>query len=260
MPFAVKLVLTNGRWLLSTFMCRLWVSVDVVGSTASIVTLCIISWQRLHAVTHPLSCATYKPRGMIWIGIIGIWLYSTCVLLITIKWKNFPDAAAKQFCFVGDQLEHLLVSVILSFYAPLFLLIIVSCRITKVINKRGHGLVFGSSMDSNSQTFALRVHRGKGNGLSAKQKFLIKQQHKTYRTLAYVMVIFIFCWLPFFITYPLRHFFPHLIHSSYVEVFMWLGYSNSICNVVIYAVKMKDFSRGCRKVYQAVFCVRRYEI
>ena len=46
MPFAVVREITNGLWLFGRIACELWVSLDVMLCTASILNLCCISLDR----------------------------------------------------------------------------------------------------------------------------------------------------------------------------------------------------------------------
>ncbi|KRX67650.1 5-hydroxytryptamine receptor 2C [Trichinella sp. T9] len=208
MPLALMMLLTDGNWPLGFEMCRFWISMDVICSTASIVTLCVISVQRLHAIMNPLACITSRSRGKIWFSIAIIWLYSLAVLLICLKYDTEVETKNTEVCFVGYQLNHLLLSVMLSFYIPLLLIIVVSCKITLLLNARRRNL----ATKRQSKGTGLRIHYGSDENYAL----------------------------------------PDAIPSSLVDAFTWLGYSNSICNVVIYAVKMKDFALACKKLTSAV--------
>ncbi|KRZ95964.1 Alpha-1A adrenergic receptor [Trichinella sp. T8] len=250
MPLALMMLLTDGNWPLGFEMCRFWISMDVICSTASIVTLCVISVQRLHAIMNPLACITSRSRGKIWFSIAIIWLYSLAVLLICLKYDTEVETKNTEVCFVGYQLNHLLLSVMLSFYIPLLLIIVVSCKITLLLNARRRNL----ATKRQSKGTGLRIHYGSDESTSGIQKALAKQQNKTYRTLAYLALLcsnkltrIVIAGMKF-----THYALPDTIPSSLVDAFTWLGYSNSICNVVIYAVKMKDFALACKKLTSAV--------
>ncbi|KRX98806.1 5-hydroxytryptamine receptor 1B [Trichinella pseudospiralis] len=185
MPLALMMLLTDGNWPLGFEMCRFWISMDVICSTASIVTLCVISVQRLHAIMNPLACITSRSRGKIWFSIAIIWLYSVAVLLICLKYDTEVETKDIEVCFVGYQLNHLLLSVMLSFYIPLLLIIVVSCKITLLLNARHRNL----ATKRQSRGTGLRIHYGSDESTSGIQKALAKQQSKTYRTLAYLALL-----------------------------------------------------------------------
>jgi len=57
MPLAVKVEVT-GSWNLGRTLCEIWISLDVLLCTASILNLCAISVDRYLAVTRPLQTFT----------------------------------------------------------------------------------------------------------------------------------------------------------------------------------------------------------
>jgi hypothetical protein len=71
MPFSVVNVVTNSHWPFSMTLCRAWISIDVICSTASIVTLCVISIDRFVGVTRPLQYASLVTRRRIGIAVAG---------------------------------------------------------------------------------------------------------------------------------------------------------------------------------------------
>ncbi len=63
MPLALVSLITNGQWIFSRMMCRIWISLDVICCTASIVTLCVISMDRFLGVTTPIQYASRITKG-----------------------------------------------------------------------------------------------------------------------------------------------------------------------------------------------------
>ena len=61
MPLAVKVEVT-GTWQLGRTLCDVWISLDVLLCTASILNLCAISVDRYRAVTRPLQTFTGSRR------------------------------------------------------------------------------------------------------------------------------------------------------------------------------------------------------
>ena len=70
-------------------------------------------------------------------------------------------------------------------------------------------------------------------------------------TLGIILTAFILCWLPFFILAVIRPLVPS-VPNSLSDVFLWLGYFNSLLNPVIYATFNKDF----RKPFREILCLR----
>ncbi|XP_045473057.1 5-hydroxytryptamine receptor 1-like [Harmonia axyridis] len=86
-----------------------------------------------------------------------------------------------------------------------------------------------------------------------KLRFQLAKERKASTTLGIIMSAFTFCWLPFFVLALVRPFLETTNTLKTVgSVFLWLGYSNSLFNPVIYATLNRDF----RKPFQAILYFR----
>ncbi|KAK2817022.1 hypothetical protein Q5P01_025213 [Channa striata] len=77
-------------------------------------------------------------------------------------------------------------------------------------------------------------------------KFSIRKEAKVLKTLSIIMGVFVCCWLPFFILncalpfcpgpgFPGAHRGAHCVSEKTFDVFVWIGWSNSSLNPIIYA-------------------------
>lgn len=71
MPLATSNIVTNDRWLFGRATCRIWIALDIVCCTASIVTLCLISIDRFIGVTRPLEYTLLVTRKRLLVGCSG---------------------------------------------------------------------------------------------------------------------------------------------------------------------------------------------
>ncbi|XP_035630692.1 5-hydroxytryptamine receptor 2B-like isoform X2 [Oncorhynchus keta] len=76
MPIALITVLYNSGWPLPEFLCPIWLFLDVLFSTASIMHLCAISLDRYIAIKKPIQHSQYKSRSKAMAKIAVVWLIS----------------------------------------------------------------------------------------------------------------------------------------------------------------------------------------
>ncbi|MGH0151528.1 UNVERIFIED_CONTAM: hypothetical protein FKN15_030406 [Acipenser sinensis] len=76
MPIALTTVLFNSEWPLPTSLCPIWIFLDVLFSTASIMHLCAISLDRYIAIKKPIQHSQFKSRAKAMGKIAVVWLIS----------------------------------------------------------------------------------------------------------------------------------------------------------------------------------------
>ncbi|XP_029905146.1 5-hydroxytryptamine receptor 2B [Myripristis murdjan] len=81
MPIALITVLYNSGWPLPEFLCPIWLFLDVLFSTASIMHLCAISLDRYIAIKKPIQHSQYKSRAKAMIKIALVWFISICIAI-----------------------------------------------------------------------------------------------------------------------------------------------------------------------------------
>jgi len=123
MPLAVKVEVT-GTWKLGPTMCSVWISLDVLLCTASILNLCAISIDRYMAVTRPLETFTgsWKHRRRANAMISIAWLSAaiiTCPPLF--GWREADRSNIGDVCTLTRDPGYVIYSALGSFYVPMVL-------------------------------------------------------------------------------------------------------------------------------------------
>ncbi|GAU94677.1 hypothetical protein RvY_06404 [Ramazzottius varieornatus] len=85
--------------------------------------------------------------------------------------------------------------------------------------------------------------------LAKRQKISLTKERRAARTLLIVVLVFVICWLPFFVWYVVKPFCPDcpMDERSY-NFILWLGFLNSSLNPVIYTIFNLDFRKAFKKM------------
>ncbi|CAJ0579360.1 unnamed protein product, partial [Mesorhabditis spiculigera] len=128
MPYAVYVHVQNGEWYLGNLMCDIYMASDVACSTASILLLAVISFDRYRAVSRPIQYSRQAQnikRVFVILGII--WMISVLVASPMVLGMNTrPANASERECR----------SSIISFVIPCVLVLFVYIRIMVALKQR----------------------------------------------------------------------------------------------------------------------------
>ncbi|XP_028902836.1 5-hydroxytryptamine receptor 1A [Ornithorhynchus anatinus] len=271
-----------GRWTLGPAACDLFISLDVLCCTSSILHLCAIALDRYWAVTEPVAYVRRRtPRraaaliGLPWLG--GFLISIPPVL----GWRTPEDRADPDACSISRHPGYTVYSTFGAFYIPLVLMLVLygrifraaRFRIRKTVRKAGAGGgppgpgLADTRLGPSPPRGHLPLPRGgpgppdpaapdPGRAAEAKRKAALARERKTVKTLGIIMGTFILCWLPFFIVALVLPFCrpPCPLPGSLGALINWLGYSNSLLNPIIYAYFNKDFQNAFKKIVRCKFC------
>uniref|UniRef100_A0A7N5JAZ9 5-hydroxytryptamine receptor 2A n=1 Tax=Ailuropoda melanoleuca TaxID=9646 RepID=A0A7N5JAZ9_AILME len=79
MPVSMLTILYGYRWPLPSKLCAVWIYLDVLFSTASIMHLCAISLDRYVAIQNPIHHSRFNSRTKAFLKIIAVWTISVVV-------------------------------------------------------------------------------------------------------------------------------------------------------------------------------------
>ncbi|KAJ8010746.1 hypothetical protein DPEC_G00078360 [Dallia pectoralis] len=140
MPWAVYLEVVGGAWLFSRMYCNIFVTLDVMMCTASILNLCAISIDRYTAVVMPvLYNTTHSSKKRVSVMIITVWILAfavSCPLLFGFNTSDDPT-----ICSISNP-DFVIYSSVVSFYLPFVVTLLVYIRIYIFLRKRRKRIAF----------------------------------------------------------------------------------------------------------------------
>ncbi|CAO1425050.1 unnamed protein product [Diamesa hyperborea] len=136
MPPAVAVHLM-GSWHLGWILCDIWISLDVLLCTASILSLCAISIDRYLAVTQPLNYSRRRrSKRLAMLMILVVWILALAITCPPILGWYEPGRRALLECRYNQNEGYVVFSAMGSFFIPMAVMIYVYVRISCVVASR----------------------------------------------------------------------------------------------------------------------------
>ncbi|XP_044227779.1 histamine receptor H2b [Thunnus albacares] len=240
LPLSATVELRSGKWPFGGALCNIYISLDVMLCTSSILTLLAISVDRYLAISAPLSYTRRVTRPRVTLAMIAIWALSLTVSFVPIHlgWNTVDYRVQNLDWGIGDedkgycQFEwnnnYVLFYAFGSFYLPLLVMCGMYLCIFRVAREQ-----------------VRRIRAATPSFARAASTAAIAQEHKATVTLAAVLGAFVICWFPYFTFFTCKGIKektnpPNTLHS----VVLWLGYLNSALNPILYPALNRDFHRA----------------
>ncbi|XP_004474673.2 LOW QUALITY PROTEIN: alpha-2B adrenergic receptor [Dasypus novemcinctus] len=140
--FIIPFSLANellGYWYFRRTWCEVYLALDVLFCTASIVHLCAISLDRYWAVSRALEYNSKRTPRRIKRAILVVWLIAAAISLPPLVYKGDPgpQPRGRPQCKLNQEAWYILASSVGSFFAPCLIMILVYLRIY-LIARRSH--------------------------------------------------------------------------------------------------------------------------
>ncbi|KAM6147299.1 D(3) dopamine receptor [Phoenicopterus ruber ruber] len=136
MPWVVYLEVTGGVWTFSRICCDIFVTMDVMMCTASILNLCAISIDRYTAVVKPVQYQYSTGQSScrrVSLMIVIVWMLAfavSCPLLFGFNTTGDPSV-----CSISNPI-FIIYSSVVSFYLPFMVTLLLYVRIYLVLRQR----------------------------------------------------------------------------------------------------------------------------
>nr|CAD7591476.1 unnamed protein product [Timema genevievae] len=239
MPPQVADLMMGGKWVLDWILCDIWISLDVLLCTASILSLCAISVDRYLAITQPLNYSRkIRSKRLAMFMILAVWMVAAAITCPPILgWYDKDRHINSTSCTYNQNVGYVVFSAMGSFFIPLIVMLYVYARISCVIAHRHNQLTALDSISQVTHHHPPPLYRRPPESLSldlvmpplggaTNRVTSFKRESKTAQTLSVVVGGFVACWLPFFVVYLIKPFLPQDSINSMFQTFLtWLGQS-----------------------------------
>ncbi|XP_034037805.1 histamine receptor H2a isoform X2 [Thalassophryne amazonica] len=248
LPFSALLELSND-WPLGPVFCNFYISMDIMLCTASILTLLAISVDRYLAVTMPLRYTSLVLPWRVAVAMVSVWTVSLAVSFLPIHmgWntvngtiQNYGPDAPERHCRFELNGPFVLTDSLLTFYLPLLAMCWTYLRILRIARAQAKRIV---STRPTVTTYNCRNNPSTSTTLVLSVTAVALREHKATVTLAAVIGAFVVCWLPYFIVFTILGLREHPDPNTVPEfsIVLWLGYTNSALNPILYGALNRDF-------------------
>lgn len=239
-------VACRQQWNMGDALCRTYSTVISLSLNVSIMTLFLISLDRLNAVSKPFDYRakeTFTQKWTMWL-VLFAWLHSIFwAAAPLVGWGEIIEDEVTNTCkpnWAAEGLKNTLYSMGLAAFAfaiPVLSMIAV------------YGVIYYRSKVSSR----FMKNRSQSNVDQDNQIIRQKQQSAILRTVLVVVGMFAFCWLPYTIATTFKLFFHKPPPSWLVHLGFMLAASNSCVNPAIYSA----FDKGMRDEFKRLCLICR---
>ncbi|XP_055375503.1 uncharacterized protein LOC129608176 isoform X2 [Condylostylus longicornis] len=140
MPLGI-LTLFVGYFPLHSEHCLVWICLDVLFCTASIMHLCTISVDRYLSLRYPMRFGRNKTRRRVTLKIVFVWLLSIAMSLpLSLMYsKNHASVLVNGTCQIPDPVYKLVGSIV-CFYIPLGVMLLTYCLTVRLLARQQQNL------------------------------------------------------------------------------------------------------------------------
>jgi len=137
MPLSIVEMILN-QWIFGSFLCKFWLTSDVLCCTASILNLCAIALDRYWAIYDPIHYSQKRTIKKVLTKIACVWVISAIISIPPlIGWNDWPQNYKSDTpCKLSERQGYVIYSSSGSFFVPLVIMTVVYYKIFKATRKR----------------------------------------------------------------------------------------------------------------------------
>ncbi|XP_030637725.1 5-hydroxytryptamine receptor 2A [Chanos chanos] len=272
MPVAMVTILYGYTWPLPRALCPIWIYLDVLFSTASIMHLCAISLDRYIAIRNPIRHSCSNSRTKAKAKIFAAWTISAVISMPVpaLGLSDYANVFDGDSCQLNDS-NFILIGSFVAFFIPLSIMIVTYFLTISALQSEAttcldqlvprpkwtSALGFPSRGSLSSERLFSRrslcrdsegsvAVTGLGGSFGRRTMQSITNEQKASKVLGIVFFLFVIMWCPFFVTNVLMAVCDSntckptlLVHL--LNVFVWVGYLSSAVNPLVYTLFNKTY-------------------
>ncbi|XP_026729345.1 octopamine receptor 1-like [Trichoplusia ni] len=178
MPPAIA-VHISGKWELGWILCDIWISLDILLCTASILSLCAISVDRYLAVTRPLTYSRRRRSKKLALTMIFfVWIAAGAITCPPMFGWYEPDHNQNGNCRYNQNPGYVVFSAMGSFFLPMAVMVYVYARISCVVARRHQQLASSTKCNKKGKLSCIRTESESGSDKLSLRQSASKQTSK----------------------------------------------------------------------------------
>uniref|UniRef100_H0UU35 G-protein coupled receptors family 1 profile domain-containing protein n=1 Tax=Cavia porcellus TaxID=10141 RepID=H0UU35_CAVPO len=261
MPLSLTRELSAGRrWQLGRSLCHVWICFDVLFCTASIWNVAAIALDRYWTITRHLHYTLRTRRRASALMIALTWALSALIALapLLFGWGEVYDARLQR-CQVSQEPSYAIFSTCGAFYLPLGVVLFVYWKIYKAakvrFGRRRRAVLplpaTAEVKEAPHQAEMVFTARCPATvTIQASADSWREQKEKRAAMMVGILIgVFVLCWIPFFVTELISPLCACSLPPIWKSVFLWLGYSNSFFNPLIYTAFNKNYNNAFKGLF-----------
>uniref|UniRef100_A0A3Q0RLJ5 5-hydroxytryptamine (serotonin) receptor 2C, G protein-coupled-like 1 n=1 Tax=Amphilophus citrinellus TaxID=61819 RepID=A0A3Q0RLJ5_AMPCI len=149
MPISLINILYDYAWPLPSALCPIWIYLDVLFSTASIMHLCAISLDRYVAIRNPIEHSRFNSRTKAMMKIAAVWTISIGVSMPipVIGLHNEHKVFVNGSCVLNEE-RFMLIGSFVAFFIPLVIMVVTYCLTIQVLQRQATVFLYEAKTSS----------------------------------------------------------------------------------------------------------------
>ncbi|XP_037544252.1 5-hydroxytryptamine (serotonin) receptor 2C, G protein-coupled-like 1 [Nematolebias whitei] len=149
MPISLINILYDYAWPLPSALCPIWIYLDVLFSTASIMHLCAISLDRYVAIRNPIEHSRFNSRTKAMMKIAAVWTISIGVSMPipVIGLHNEDKVFVNGSCALNEE-RFMLIGSFVAFFIPLVIMVVTYCLTIQVLQRQATVFLYEAKTSS----------------------------------------------------------------------------------------------------------------